>query len=180
MGAKAALAKIHRCSRCGETDSAEFTKNSSKPSGLSGICKACVHLIYKAKYVSVKGKKVDKRFHERVKVICGYCEEEFGLIPGVLKYRLDLAAKRKREPILYCSCSCAVFARAGKGISGLHMLKRHSNWSDEQWEWERKLVKLGLAMNRGCSGYLVYGHDYDGADDMTDAQSANRSARLNK
>ena len=44
----------------------------------------------------------------------------------------------------------------GRGKQNYKLLKKRTNWTDEQHQWEQKLSALGLGMDRGAQG-LTYG-----------------------
>jgi len=108
---------------------------------------------------AAKAKKkhwVKKRGFTPVTLRCAYCEEEFTEMPGRMMRRLRQMAEHSGGTQLYCSKQCARHARTDRaGCTAI--FKRRAGWSDEKWFWERKLVGLGLGMDRGRRNWLQYG-----------------------
>jgi hypothetical protein len=90
---------------------------------------------------------------------CGYCEKDFSLKSSVARFRLKQTMLKSGGNKLFCSRSCSMMVRRGRGLGGARKFARRDGWSDERWYWERKLVELGLGMDRGVDKWILYSLD---------------------
>lgn len=97
----------------------------------------------------------DRKRQQQVTLECADCGEMFKLSLFEAKRRLGQMAKHGGGLALFCSQSCANAARTDNS-GALARFKRRAGWTDEKWEWERKLVELNLGMGRGLAR-LDYG-----------------------
>ena len=73
-----------KCPKCGETDTARFAKNSNRPNGLQGYCKACKNAMNRTSAVR-------------------HCR-----VPSNWKYRYNLAEERYLEFLEKQRGTCAI------------------------------------------------------------------------
>jgi hypothetical protein len=140
----------HRCARCGETNPIHFRKAKNRR-GLGYYCVACCVQNWRdwKKGISWKRPKFS------VYLFCPECDQLFSRTkPRYLDY-----LRKSKSGKLFCSVSCAsTFHTRTANTGALSRFKRRRGWSDERWEWERKLVELNLGMDKGFSR-LDYGLD---------------------
>jgi hypothetical protein len=91
-----------------------------------------------------------KLYHPAVKwITCKVCETEYFILRATYRGNLRLT----NEANQYCSASCASTQKFGK-------ILRQTAWTDEQWEWEKKLADMDLSMSRGNNpNRVIYGYD---------------------
>jgi hypothetical protein len=122
-----------------------------------------------------KGQR-DKGGMSYVDVICPVCNKTFRVRRGEWQRRVRQKAriaKKNAKPDdgkITCSRSCGsqiAIEHYGKPFKNAisKRFKRQPGWSDEQWEWEKKLQESGLGMLRGYNPRVLSG---DGALNFAD------------
>lgn len=178
MSAEAAMASDHRCSKCGETDLAKFSKSMYSPRGLQYWCKACNSAYRKDWLRWTQGKPSKHKQSYRpytvvfVKIVCATCEKDFSISAFQQKRRLEQKTRYAElhgtvsDGKLYCSKSCASLRGQAQRVAG-RKLKVRSWKSTDQNYWDQVLHEAGLGEWRGYrTNFIRYGlHEYvEGVD----------------